>query len=114
MTETEQLEEVKKAIGITENFQDGTIMIHMQEVKEYLRGAGVSENLLKSKKIIGLLSRGIMDLWNYGAGTTKLSTYFIERAIQLSYTEVDNNIGIITADGKMLYTKNGEIFAMNI
>lgn len=114
MTDTEQLEEVKKAIGITGNFQDGTIMIHMLEAKEYLKGAGVSEKKLKSSKVIGLLSRGVMDLWNYGAGS-KLSNYFLERAIQLSYEEdteeeTDVKVTLVTKDGKIFKTKYGKIF----
>lgn len=113
MTDLEQLEEVKKAIGITDSFQDATIMIHMQEAKEYLKGAGVSEAKLKSRKVIGLLSRGVMDLWNYGAGS-KLSSYFIERAIQLSYAEETEEeyvkAGLLTKDGKAFCTKDGKAF----
>jgi len=31
------------------------------------------------------VARGVADLWSYGAGGGKLSEYFMQRAIQLSY-----------------------------
>lgn len=113
MTDEEQLVEVKKAIGIADDFQDGTIMVYLQEVKEYLASAGVSKSVLESNKIIGLLVRGVMDLWNYGAGSTKLSSYFVERVIQLSYAaeEIKTKSGLTTSNGKIFYTKDLKIFA---
>ena len=122
MTDTEQLEEVMKAIGITgaDDFQKGTIMIHMLEVKEYLKSAGVKNGIVNSRRVLGLLSRGVMDLWNYGAGNTKLSQYFKERAVQLSYEDEEDEedetskettqAGFKTVDGKIFCTSAGEIF----
>lgn len=122
MTDTEQLEEVLKAIGMVgaDDFQKGTIMIHMLEAKEYLKSAGVKTGILNSRKVLGLLARGVLDLWNYGAGSTKLSQYFIERAVQLSYedeiAEEDEEknetikAGFKTVDGKIFYTSSGELF----
>ena len=35
------LEEVKTALGITGDYQDATISIYIEEVEDFLRGAGV-------------------------------------------------------------------------
>lgn len=85
MTDLEQLEEIKTALGIGGTYQDATLKIYMDEVKEFLRDAGVSDLFLESEKVIGILTRGVADLWNYGSGNAQLSLYFKQRAIQLVY-----------------------------
>lgn len=75
------LEEVKNAIGITGDFQDATLQTWFDEAVDFLLDAGV-----KPKNItVGIVARGVSDLWNYGAGDGKLSDYFMKRATQLSY-----------------------------
>ena len=74
------LEDVKKALGITGSYQDETLQIYIDEVIAFLSDAGVSE----SNITIGIVARGVSDLWNYGSGEGKLSQYFVQRAIQLS------------------------------
>lgn len=85
MTETELLEEVKIALGVGGTYQDKTLKIYMDEAIEFLRDAGVSEDFLKSEKVVGIVTRGVADLWNYGAGNAQLSLYFKQRASQLVY-----------------------------
>lgn len=75
------LDEVKKALGITDNYQDDTLTVYIDEVKSFLVDAGVKSQNITS----GIVARGVADLWNYGAGNGRLSTYFKERATQLSY-----------------------------
>lgn len=75
------LEKVKTALGITTDYQDGTLTEYINEVLSFLEAAGVPENKVTS----GLVARGVSDLWNYGAGEGKLSEYFLQRATQLSY-----------------------------
>mgnify|MGYP003300285420 CR=1 FL=1 len=75
------LDEVKKALGITDNYQDDTLTVYIEEVKSFLVDAGVKSQNITS----GIVARGVADLWNYGAGNGRLSTYFKERATQLSY-----------------------------
>lgn len=75
------LDEVKEALGITGNYQDRTIQIHIDEVVDFLTGAGVPKEKITS----GLVARGVSDLWNYGAGNGQLSDYFYQRATQLKY-----------------------------
>ena len=85
MNETELLESVKTALGITGTFQDETLKIYMYEVLEYLAGAGVSTETLTKKSVIGVVVRGVCDLWNYGSSGGKLSEYFMQRVIQLRH-----------------------------
>ena len=75
------LDRVKALLGITGNYQDNTINEYIIEVREFLADAGVPEQCTS----VGLLARGVSDLWNYGAGDGKLSEYFMQRATQLSY-----------------------------
>lgn len=75
------LAQVKSALGIVGDYQDSTLQVYMDEVVDFLKGAGVQE----AKITAGVVARGVSDLWNYGAGDGKLSPYFIQRATQLAY-----------------------------
>ena len=74
------LENVKKALGITGDYQNGTLTEYINEVMAFLRDAGVKEANITS----GIVTRGVADLWNYGSGGGKLSEYFMQRASQLA------------------------------
>ena len=78
---TATLVEVKKALGITGDYQDGTLQVYFDEVVGFLRDAGVAERNITN----GIVARGVSDLWNYGSAGGKLSQYFLNRASQLSY-----------------------------
>jgi len=75
------LDSVKISLGITGDYQDATISVYIDEVVAFLKDAGVTA----SNVTPGIVARGVSDLWNYGAGEGKLSSYFIQRAAQLSY-----------------------------
>lgn len=75
------LEQVKAALGIVGDYQDATLQVYFNEAVAFLKDAGVSEANITA----GVVARGVSDLWNYGAGDGKLSSYFIQRAAQLSY-----------------------------
>ena len=81
MTNEELLKSVKNAMGITGEYQDDTLKEYIKEVEGFLTDAGVE----KEKVTPGIVARGVADLWNYGAGEAKLSTYFMQRATQLAY-----------------------------
>lgn len=83
LTNDQLLVRVKSAIGITGDYQDDTLQVYIDEVKAFLASAGVHATVLESDKVVGIVSRGVMDLWNYGAGQGTLSPYFVQRAIQL-------------------------------
>ena len=75
------LADVKSALGITGDYQDTTLQIYFDEVVDFLQDAGVKQSNMTK----GIIARGVADLWNYGAGEGKLSTYFMQRATQLAY-----------------------------
>jgi hypothetical protein len=86
MNETELLNSVKVALGITGDFQDETLKIYMYEVLQYLTDAGVSAEEIMAPSIKGVVARGVSDLWNYGSSGGKLSEYFMQRVVQLRHT----------------------------
>ena len=75
------LADVKSALGITGDYQDTTLQIYFDEVVDFLQDAGVKQSNMTK----GIIARGVADLWNYGAGEGKLSSYFMQRATQLAY-----------------------------
>ena len=85
MTDAELLTEVKKRIGITGDYQDDTLTGHIQDVKDFMQDAGVSEEVMQTTKIIGAVTRGESDMWDYGSGNGEFSPYFFQRVTQLVY-----------------------------
>lgn len=83
MDTKELLIRVKKGLGITGDYQDETIELYIDEAKNYMASAGVPKSIIDSPVSIGTIIRGVSDLWDYGSGSTGLSTYFKERCIQL-------------------------------
>lgn len=75
------LADVKNALGITGTYQDATLQVYMDEVVAFLQDSGVAAAEITA----GIVARGVSDLWNYGDGNGKLSTYFLQRAAQLAY-----------------------------
>lgn len=88
ITKEKLLVAVKSSLNITgEHFNEG-LQLYIDEVKEYLRSAGVLSEVIDSTLAVGCIARGVADLWNYGNGDTKLSEYFYQRAEQLRGIEV--------------------------
>lgn len=85
MIDTEILEAVKVRLGVTGSYQDETLKGYILDVKAFLLDAGVEKGVIESDAAIGVISRGVSDLWNYGAGDAEFSTYFMQRAVQLCY-----------------------------
>lgn len=74
------LEAVKKALGVTGNYQDATLSQYFDEVLSFIMEAGIPyENITT-----GIVARGVSDLWNYGGAEGTLSQYFYQRVAQLS------------------------------
>ena len=82
------IDDVKKALGITGTYQNDTLNQYITEVKAFLKDAGVAEANITS----GIIARGVADLWNYGAGEGKLSSYFMARATQLALKGSGKNV----------------------
>lgn len=92
MTDAELLEKVKLRLGVTGTYQDDTIRGHIDDVKAYLTDAGVPAEVLASEASVGVISRGVSDSWNYGAGDGEFSPMFYQRAEQLRHkAEEENN-----------------------
>ena len=89
MTKQEVLQEIKTALGNIPSHLDKTIELYMNETINYMLSAGVPSRLLEDKNIdtkcLGCIIRGVADLWNYGNGDTKLSEYFQQRVLQLTF-----------------------------
>ena len=79
----ELLIKVKNGLGITGEYQDDSLSIYIDEVKDFMLEAGISQTTINSNKSIGVITRGVSDLWDYGSGSTGLSPYFKERVVQL-------------------------------
>ena len=77
------LSDVKKALGITGDYQNDTLQVYFDEVVDFLKDAGVKEENITN----GIVARGVSDLWNYGLEGGKLSEYFYQRAGQLSFKQ---------------------------
>lgn len=83
MTIEQLLLHVKSLLGITGEFQDATLRGYINEVLEFLSDAGVNKSVMQSEAIVGIVARGVSDLWNYGSGGATFSPYFMQRAAQL-------------------------------
>lgn len=86
MTDTEILTNCKIMLFGTSNgnFRDMLLMTYINEVKQFMLGAGVHPNVINSEKSVGVIALGVNDLWNYKAGGVKLSQYVTQRVIQLA------------------------------
>ena len=74
------LDAVKAALGITDDYQDATLQIYYDEVMAFLSESGIPAARITA----GIVARGVSDLWNYGEAGGKLSEYFYQRAAQLA------------------------------
>jgi hypothetical protein len=79
------LREVKARLGVTGDYQDDVIKGHIEDVKAYLLSAGVHATVLRSAKAVGVIARGVSDLWDYGSGGGEFSPYFYQRTTQLAF-----------------------------
>lgn len=82
---TEMLEGVKSRLSESGNFVeiDNTLSGLIEDVVDYMEGAGVSEEMITSH--IGCIARGVDDMYVNGAGTTDFSPMFKNMVAQLVY-----------------------------
>lgn len=93
MDNAELLKAFKADQGIGGTYHDEKIQLYIDEVKEYLLDAGVNSTVMESECAKGVILRGMSDLWNSGVGDVKFSTYFMQRATQLTYKTVEVSDG---------------------
>lgn len=86
MTDAEILTVVKQMLFGSDagQFRDDLLTGYINEVKSFMRSAGVKESVIISRDAVGVIALGVSDLWNYQSGGVKLSEYFKQRVIQLS------------------------------
>lgn len=89
MTDAEILAEVKARLNITGTYQDNALSGFISDTKFYLIDAGVNSALINTDASVGVIFRGVSDLWNYGETGGKFSEFFYQRAKQLTLNEVD-------------------------
>ena len=89
MADTELLTKVKLALGETSDFADGMISIYIEEVLDYMKNAGVSAK--NAESAVGVIARGVSDLWDNDGGNVKFSAYFHERVTQLALKSRSKN-----------------------
>lgn len=80
MTRAEQLEKVKESLSITGEHLDAALGVYLDDVKLYLKDAGVLEDVIESTLAIGCICKGVADLYV----NDKFSKYFYQRASQLT------------------------------
>lgn len=81
MADAAILTAVKQALGVTGTFTDNTISIYIDDVMDYMSGAGVSAAIIAAST--GVIARGVSDLWDNDGGNVKFSPAFHERVAQL-------------------------------
>ena len=75
------LTEIKTRLSVTGTYHDGLLSALANDVKEYITSAGADA---ESAAAVGVIARGVADLWNFGAGDGKFSDVFYQRVSQLA------------------------------
>lgn len=75
------LDDVKTRLNITGTYHDNLLNAYIADVKDYVDSAGVDSS---DAKAVGLIARGVADMWNFGAGEGKLSQLFMQRCAQMA------------------------------
>ena len=91
MTEAEILAKVKTGLMISGEHFDEVLRLHIDEVKFYLRTAGVPDEVVDSDESVGVILRGVADLWSNGSGNVTFSPFFYDRVSQLALSGGVNN-----------------------
>lgn len=83
MADLALVEKIKTRLGITGDYHNELMSVYIDDVKAYMRSAGVSALILDDSRSIGAIARGVADLWDFGSGNGKFSEVFFQRTIQL-------------------------------
>lgn len=84
------IEKIKVRLGITGDYHNDLLSAYADDVINYLRSGGVPSDILADERSIGVISRGVSDLWNLGSGDGRFSEVFFQRATQLSYLGIND------------------------
>lgn len=86
ITDEELVNEIKKRLGITGTHHDILLLAYANDTKEFMHSAGIPAEVVDSEASVGLISRGVADLWNLGSGLGVFSGFFKQRIAQMYYT----------------------------
>ena len=86
ITDEELVNEIKKRLGITGTHHDILLLAYANDTKEFMHSAGIPAEVADSEASVGLISRGVADLWNLGSGLGVFSGFFKQRIAQMYYT----------------------------
>lgn len=86
ITDEELVNEIKKRLGITGTHHDSLLLAYANDTKEFMHSAGIPADIVDSEASVGLISRGVADLWNLGSGLGVFSGFFKQRIAQMYYT----------------------------
>lgn len=87
ITDEELLKQIKTRLLITGNYHDDMLMGYANDVKAHLHASGIPAEIVDSGASVGVIAIGVRDLWNRGLEGGILSGFFIQRVIQMSYTD---------------------------
>lgn len=87
--------------------------LYCTEAQHIIKSAGVKDTVAESAKAVGVIARGVLDLWNFGAGEGKFSPLFFQLVEQLKYDDGVNGkliLDVEQGDGwfKLKYTDGTE------
>lgn len=91
MTVDDLTKKVILLLGLTEYHYE-LILTFVEDGIDYMRSAGVCDEIIYSKKSIGILTQYVTDVWNYNSGKGKLSPFLHERITQLALECDGNNV----------------------
>lgn len=86
------LKRVKDGLMITGSQFDNVLSDYIEEVKFYLKSAGVDPDTIESDECVGVIRRGVSDLWSNDGGSVKFSPYFYDRITQLAMEGVAKDV----------------------
>lgn len=87
ITDETLLNEIKTRLLITGNYHDNVLLAFANDVKAYLHAAGIPAEIVDSGASVGVIAKGVSDLWNRGLEDGILSGFFMQRVAQMSFTE---------------------------
>lgn len=96
ITDEELVNEIKKRLGITGEHHDSLLLAYANDTKEFMHAGGIPADVVDSEASVGLISRGVADLWNLGAGQGVFSGFFHQRVTQMALTSwgvIDDSTG---------------------
>ena len=98
MDDTGLIDGIKIRLGVTGMYHDELLFAYADDVKAYLLSGGVAQDIIDSEKSLGVIARGVADLWNYGAGDGKFSEVFYQRMTQLRFLGDSAEGGVSAGD----------------